>query len=202
MTYVQLEHIAVGAVQMIAGMPYYIIGKSGDPIYASSMGGGTNWKFVFTLAGGAISWNISIYETAETVIPLDKKFLPEECMSKVIDLDAFTTTDDTNFNLELYALAVASAQAGWTLQTKTVHDSGNALRTACSTNRQLLIVSNSGSAAMTFPVGAGIEDGKATCVTFVGLTIVGTVNCELKSILQFYSGTDEVALYVKATPLA
>ena len=132
----------------------------------------------------------------ETVYHIDQKYL-----SKVVDLNAFTTTDDTSFNMELLYLAMASAQSGGTLQTKTVHDSGNALRTACSTNRQLLIVSSTGSAAMTLPACGGIEYGEAVCVTFVGLVIVGTVNCELKAILQF-RGTDEVDLYVKATPLA
>lgn len=158
--------------------------------------------FVFDVEG--IGY-VSRVEFTETIHPIDPKYLPESIgggLPVVVDLNTFSTTDGIPFSLELMSLAVGSAQEGGTLQTKTVHDSGNALRTACSTDRHLLIVTGNGSADMTFPVGAGIQDGKATCVTFIGLTILGTVNAEIKTILQFYSGTDEVDIYCKATPLA
>lgn len=159
---------------------------------------------VYVFAGTSL-YRAETITFAETIVPIDPKYLPDESVTETINLAAFTTTENTDFNTVLLLSMLQSAQSGGALQTQTVHDAGNALRTACSVGRRIVLKATSTQDGhpvfVEFPIMRSMEGGVAAQLSSSATLLTNGTVLDVQTLLVFLRETDNVVVYVKATPL-
>ena len=144
---------------------------------------------------------------AETIHPIDPKYLPSGGGAVVVDLTKYKATNGYTFNdLGLSALQTSLSNGG-TLATMEVTDVDGALRKAFTTDRQVMAaisLDSDGHVVMTkvpmsIATAVGLE--RAAVASGYAVVVLNKMPYEIKVQLSFYNNSDDTIIRCKAAPL-
>jgi hypothetical protein len=149
------------------------------------------------------------YITDGTPKTINLEFLPDECTPVVIDLTQYKTTSGYSVNDLILSMLQSSVANGGTVASTNSVDVDGALRKALTTDKQVVVdmtvIGDTGTTKTRFypTVAINTTNERVLVVSsYAILFVLDSTPYEVKCVVSFPLDSNQVKVYVKATPFA